>query len=331
MEKSRILVTGGAGFIGHHFIEYLLNNTEHDIVSLDRLDLSGNLNRLAEIVENNDEFKSRLDIVYHDLKSPIYDYTRNRLGDIDYIVHLAAGSHVDRSVLYPMEFIMDNVVGTGNLLDYARSHLPDLKLFLYFSTDEVFGAAPDGVVFDENSRYNSGNPYAASKAGAEELCVSYENTYEMPIIITHTMNVYGSRQHPEKYLPIVIKKCLSGELLEVHSNPEQTQASKRCYLHNDDVSEAILFLMKNHKVGEKYNIVSDTESDNLDLALAVSDIIGKPLNYKLVDPKITRPRHDFRYALSGEKMAKMGWEQKISLKEGLTKVVDWFLKNERWH
>lgn len=331
MEKSRILVTGGAGFIGHHFIEYLLNNTEHDIVSLDRLDLSGNLNRLAEVVENNEKFKKRLDVVYHDLKSPIHDYTRNRLGDIDYIVHLAAGSHVDRSVLYPMEFVMDNVVGTGNLLDYARLHLPDLKLFLYFSTDEVFGAAPDGVVFDENSRYNSGNPYAASKAGAEELCVSYENTYHMPIIITHTMNVYGSRQHPEKYLPIVIKKCLSGELLEVHSNPEQTKASKRCYLHNDDVSEAILFLMKNHKVGEKYNIVSDTESDNLDLALAVSDIIGKPLNYKLIDPKITRPRHDFRYALSGEKMAKMGWEQKISLEEGLTKVVDWFLKNERWH
>ena len=172
MKESKILVTGGAGFIGHHFIEYLLKNTNHKIVSLDRLDVSGNLNRLSEIVNQNDDYKSRLDVVYHDLKSPVNDYTRNRLGDVDYIIHLAAGSHVDRSVLYPMEFVMDNVVGTGNLLDYARLHLPKLKLFLYFSTDEVFGAAPEGVVFDENSRYNSGNPYAASKAGAEELCVS---------------------------------------------------------------------------------------------------------------------------------------------------------------
>ncbi len=331
MKKSKILVTGGAGFIGHHFIEYLLKNTEHDIVSLDRLDVSGNLNRLAEIVQENDEYKNRLDVVYHDLKSAVNDYTRSRLGDVDYIIHLAAGSHVDRSVLYPMEFVMDNVVGTGNLLDYARKHLPELKLFLYFSTDEVFGAAPKGVTFDENSRYNSGNPYAASKAGAEELCVSYENTYRIPLIITHTMNVYGARQHPEKYLPIVIKKVLNGELLEIHSNPEQTEASKRCYLHNDDVSEAILFLMENHKVGEKYNIVSDTESDNLDLALMVSKIIGKPLNYKLVDPKVTRPRHDFRYSLSGEKMKNMGWKQKINLEQGLKQVIDWFLENERWH
>ena len=152
----------------------------------------------------------------------------------------------------------------------------------------------------------------------------------MPIIITHTMNVYGNRQHPEKFIPIIINKVLSGEKLEIHSNPELTEASKRHYLHSSDVADAILFLMKNHKVGDKYNIVANEETDNLDLAKKIAQILDLPLNYELVDPKITRPRHDFRYAISGEKLKKMGWEQKVNLQEGLEETVRWFLSNKDW-
>ena len=327
---DKILVTGGAGFIGHALIEYLLFNTDYEIISLDRLDTSGNLSRLGAIIEEHPEYKSRLRVVWHDLKAPLNDFAINKIGHVDYILHLAAGSHVDRSVLYPLEFVMDNVVGTCNILDYVRLHCEHLKLFLYFSTDEVFGSAPQGVIFKENARYNSGNPYAATKAGAEELCVAFENTYSLPIIITHTMNVYGPKQHPEKYIPLIINKVLSGEILEIHSNPELTEASKRHYLHSEDVARAILFLMKRHTIGEKYNIVANEESDNLDLAIKISEIMDMPLKYELVDPKITRPRHDFRYALCGEKLKKLGWRQKIDLETGLQSVIDWFLKNDNW-
>jgi len=328
--KDRVLVTGGAGFIGHAVIEHLLNNTDYDIISLDRLDVSGNLNRLGDIIKDRPEWKKRLSVVWHDLRSPLSDFAIKKIGHVDYILHLAAGSHVDRSILYPLEYVMDNVVGTCNILNFARLECKQMKLFLYFSTDEVFGAAPKGVTFKENDRYNSGNPYAATKAGAEELCVSFENTYSMPIIITHTMNVYGNRQHPEKFIPIIINKVLSGEKLEIHSNPELTEASKRHYLHSSDVADAILFLMKNHKVGDKYNIVANEETDNLDLAKKIAQILDLPLNYELVDPKITRPRHDFRYAISGEKLKKMGWEQKVNLQEGLEEIVRWFLSNKDW-
>ena len=323
--SQKVLITGGAGFIGHALIEYLLDNTDYEIVSLDRLDVSGNLNRLGTTLQESPHWAKRVKVVWHDLKAPVNDYTIEKIGKVDYILHLAAGSHVDRSVLYPMEFVMDNVVGTCNILDYARLHCEDLKLFLYFSTDEVFGAAPEGVIFGEDDRYRAGNPYAATKAGAEELCVAYENTYSMPIIITHTMNVYGPKQHPEKFIPIIVNKVLNGEEVQIHSNPELTKASKRHYLHSEDVSRAILFLMNNHTVGEKYNIVANEESDNLDLAKQIAEIIGKPLKYKLVDPQITRPRHDFRYALCGKKMRDMGWQQKIDLHDGLRKTIAWLV------
>ena len=327
---EKVLVTGGAGFIGHALIEHLLANTNYEIISLDRLDTSGNLSRLGTLIKDNPEYQGRLRVVWHDLKAPLNDYVLKKIGHVDYILHLAAGSHVDRSVLFPMEFVMDNVVGTCNILDYARLHCEGLKLFLYFSTDEVFGAAPEGVVFKENDRYNSGNPYAASKAGAEELCVAYENTYRLPIVITHTMNVYGPKQHPEKYIPLIVNKVLKGETLEVHSNPELTKASKRHYLHSEDVASAVLFLMHNHEIGEKYNIVANQESDNLELALKIAEIMDMPLKYELVDPQVTRPRHDFRYALCGQKLKDMGWNQKIDLEAGLKSVIDWFVTNEEW-
>jgi len=219
---SRVMVTGGTGFIGHHMIDYLLKNTDHEIVILDRLDFSGNLNRLAAIPSWEKE-SSRVSFVWHDLKAELNPLLIKSLGRVDTILHLAAGSHVDRSIDDPMSFVMDNVVGTCNLLNYARN-VDTLEKFVYFSTDEVFGPAPDGVDYKEWDRYNSGNPYSATKAGAEELCLSFNNTYKMPMMITHCMNVFGERQHPEKYIPSTIRKVRDGEKVIIHANKDLTRA-----------------------------------------------------------------------------------------------------------
>ena len=199
MSKT-ILITGGAGFIAHHAINKILSETDWKIVTLDRLDFSGNLNRLKEVVDTFPlSEQKRVQVVYHDLKAELNPEIAATIGKVDYIAHLAAGSHVDRSISYPLEFVMDNVVGTAHILDYARK-LDSLERFAYFSTDEVFGPAPKGINYKENDRYNSTNPYSATKAGAEELVVAFENTYQLPCIITHTMNVFGERQNPEKYI-----------------------------------------------------------------------------------------------------------------------------------
>ena len=328
---ARILISGGAGFIGHHFIEKFLTETNCEIVSLDRLDFSGNLNRLGNLLDANPEWKKRLHVIWHDLKAPINKMVATQIGHIDYVFHLAGGSHVDRSIEYPMEFVMDNVVGTANMLDYARLYLNEsLKMFLYFSTDEVFGPAPEGVFYKEDDRYRSGNPYSASKAGAEELCMAYENTYKMPIIVTHTMNVFGNRQHPEKFIPLIIQKVRDGEQLTIHANKTCTKAGSRHYIHATDVADAVLFLMENHKAGEKYNIVGKEETDNLELAKVIANIMDKPLRYKMVDFHSSRPGHDLRYALCGKKMRDMGWEPKRSLRDRIKEVVVWISENPEW-
>jgi dTDP-glucose 4,6-dehydratase len=174
---KRALITGGAGFIAHHLIGQVLKNTDWEIVTLDRLDYSGNLNRLHDLMLSfNPEVRKRVKIVHHDLKAELNPLIKSEIGKVDYVLHLAAGSHVDRSILYPMEFVLDNVVATCNILEFARTQ-DNLERFIYFGTDEVFGPAPNGIKYKENDRYNSTNPYSATKAGGEELAVAYENTY----------------------------------------------------------------------------------------------------------------------------------------------------------
>lgn len=340
MSKT-ILVTGGAGFIAHHVIDTILATTDWNIVSLDRLDYSGNLNRLNEVVMSYPaETRKRVRVVHHDLKAELNPQIRSLIGKVDYIAHLAAGSHVDRSIDYPMEFILDNVVGTANILEFAR-HQDNLERFIYFSTDEIFGPAPEGVKYRENDRYNSTNPYSASKAGGEELVVAYENTYKVPAIITHTMNVFGERQHPEKYVPLCIKKARDGELVTIHSNPEKTKAGSRHYIHAGDVADALMFLldcpgMVNELEADyggakcqKFNIVGAEELDNLQLAQIIAEAQGKTLNYEMVDFHSQRPGHDLRYALDGEKMRQMGWTPQ-PVRERLQQVITWSLDNSRW-
>ena len=339
---KNVLITGGAGFIAHHLIFYLLKNTNWNIVSLDRLDYSGNLNRLDNILsklENNQ--MSRVKIVYHDLKSEINPWIKKEIGNIDIILHLAAGSHVDRSIDYPMEFVLDNVVGTANILEYARKINESKKLerFIYFSTDEVFGPAPKGIDYKENDRYNSTNPYSATKAGGEELAVAYENTYNLPIYITHTMNVFGERQHPEKFIPMCIKKIRDGESVTIHSDKTKKIPGSRHYIHAEDVAEAIYFLLTNNIHSDidfggakcpKFNIVGSEELNNLELAKIIAKCQNKELNYEMVDFHSSRPGHDLRYSLSGDKMKKLGWEPSIKLSERIKQVVEWSLNNQNW-
>jgi len=337
--SKKILITGGAGFIAHHVIDKIMSTTDWEIITLDRLDFSGNLNRLKEVVSAYPESEQkRVRIVHHDLKAELNPEISASIGRVDFISHLAAGSHVDRSISFPLEFVMDNVVGTANILDYARKQ-DSLERFAYFSTDEVFGPAPEGVYYKENDRYNSTNPYSATKAGAEELVVAYENTYGLPAIITHTMNVFGERQNPEKYIPMVIKKVRDGETVTVHANAEKTKAGSRHYIHAEDVANALLFLydydlslLKADSLGmncQKFNIVGKDEIDNLSLAKFIAKVQNKILDYDMVDFHSQRPGHDLRYSLDGQKMKKMGWEPN-SAYDRLETVIKWTLENDRW-
>ena len=338
--SKHVLITGGAGFIAHHVVDLLLRETDWKITTLDRLDFSGNLNRLHEVVNSYDEeTRKRVKIVFHDLKAEINPLTANFIGNPDIVLHLAASSHVDRSITHPMEFINDNIIGTAHLLEWARKLDHTLETFLYFSTDEIFGAAPPGVAYDERARYNSTNPYSASKAAAEELCVAYENTYKLPIMITHTMNVFGERQTPEKFIPLCVKKVMLGEKVYIHANKDKTQAGSRFYIHAKDVADAILFLVRNKPQTyvdyggariPKFNIVGKEEIDNLTLAKMIADAQGKELNYELVDFHSSRPGHDLRYALSDELMRSLGWEPKIALSQRIREVSDWYIENKRW-
>ena len=339
---KKVLITGGAGFIAHHLIYYLITNTNWSVISLDRLDYSGNLNRLDNILSKlSNRDKSRVKVVYHDLKSEINPWIKKDIGNVDIILHLAAGSHVDRSIDYPMEFVLDNVVGTANILEYARQINESKKLerFVYFSTDEVFGPAPKGIDYNENDRYNSTNPYSATKAGGEELAVAYENTYNLPVYITHTMNVFGERQHPEKFIPMCIKKIRDGESVTIHSDKTKKIPGSRHYIHAEDVAEAIYFILTNKLEFEidyggakcpKFNIVGSEELNNLELAQIIANCQNKELKYEMVDFHSSRPGHDLRYSLSGEKMKKLGWEPSIKLTQRIKQVVEWSLKNQNW-
>lgn len=324
---SKVLLTGGAGFLGHHVADHLIQNTDHEIIFLDRLDIAGNLNRIREI-KDWEENRSRCKWIYHDLKAEINPHLQAQIGKVDIIVHMAASTHVDRSITDPLSFVYDNVLGTAHILEYARKIDP--QLIINFSTDEVFGPAAEGVVFKEWDRYNSGNPYSATKAGAEELGLAYHNTYGLPVITTHCMNIFGQRQNSEKYIPKVISYVRDGRELSIHANRDCTKAGSRFYIHARNTADAVLLLMEKGVPGDKYNIVGEKEIDNLTLAKMIAEIVGKPLNYKLVDFHSERPGHDLRYALCGDKLASMGWVPPATFEESLESTVRWTLDNRRW-
>lgn len=322
----RILLTGGAGFIGHHVAEHLLRITDYRISFLDRLDCSGNLNRITQ-VKDWEKYKKRCRFVFHDLRAPINDQLASQLGEHEIILHLAAFTHVDRSIEHPLDAIADNVMGTAHILEHARRGCEKL---VYFSTDEVFGPAPPGVAYQEWDRYRSTNPYSASKAGGEELVLAYHNTYKVPAFITHTMNVFGERQHPEKYIPGTIAKIRDGELVTVHADSSKAKAGSRFYIHARNVASALWHLLKCGTSGDKYNIVGEVECDNLRLAQLIASYVGAPLHYEMVDFHSQRPGHDLRYALDGSKLAQLGWTPTVSFERSLERMVRWSLSHPEW-
>ena len=321
----KVLVTGAAGFIGHHVVEEILKTRDWELVLIDRLDISGNLNRLAEIGAAKN---SRVRFFYHDLRAPFNELMQKQIGHVDYFVHMAAGSHVDRSIEAPMEFVMDNVVATCNLLELARKN--GCEKFMYFGTDEVFGPAPPGVKFKEYDRYNSSSPYSATKAGAEELCVAYANTYKLPVQIVHVMNVLGYRQHPEKFLPMLISKIERGEEIQIHGTACGGESGTRFYIDARDVADAVLMLLDTESYG-KFNVVGERETSNVDLATWVAEEMKLPFTYKIIDAQKARPGHDLRYAMDGSLLREQfGWVPRVSIDRRVSEIVQWTLKNRRW-
>lgn len=327
MKKTRVLITGGCGFIGHHIIEHIIKNTDWDIVVLDKLNYaSSGFDRLRDINVFDDK---RVMILPTDFTKSFSEGIKKEIGEVDYILHIGAETHVDKSIEDPEPFVMSNVVGTMHMLNFAREQ-KNLKKFVYFSTDEVFGPAPRGVAYKEWDRYNSTNPYAATKAGGEELALAYANTYKVPVIITHTMNVFGERQHPEKFIPMTMRKVMDGEKVIIHSDSSKTKAGSRFWIHARNVAAALLFLLDKGEFREKYNIVGEREVDNLEMAKMIAKILGKELKYEMVDFHSSRPGHDLRYGLDGNKMKEMGWTYPVSFEKSFEKTIKWMINRPEW-
>lgn len=324
----KILITGGCGFIGHHFVEHVFKNTDWEIIVIDRLSYASNgFERLRDTDTLN---TPRVKVFTCDLILPISEGLIKEIGDIDYIVHMAAETHVDNSIKNPQLFLDNNIKSTFNLLEYSRNHLPNLKTFFYFSTDEVFGPALGDTLYKEWDRHNPTNPYSASKSAAEQICIAYENTYKTPLMIVNVMNAFGERQHVEKFIPLCIKKLLNGDKIYIHSYPDKKKSGTRFYIHGRNIAEAVLFLIKNGKIGEKYNISGEKEVSNLEMAQLIAKFMNKELEYEMVDFHSDRPGHDLRYGLDGNKLFNMGFKLPLNFEDSLRKTVEWTLENKKW-
>ncbi len=332
--KKRVLLTGAGGFFGSHLLRHLMVNTDWDFVCPCSWIHKGTPERLENAINGLD--KSRVTVITHDLTAPFTDMTKKRIGKIDYILNIASNSHVHRSIDNPGEFIIGNTLLAYNMLELARELKPDI--FLQFSTDEVYGVAPEGVNHKEWASIVPSNPYSASKAAQEAIAISYWRTYNVPVIITNTMNLFGETQDPEKYTAQLIKKIYNGETVTVHGS--EGNIGSRFYLHARNGADAVHYIIKNlppkcYNAGEnmlpdRYNIVGDIEMDNLELAKLVANILGKELKYELIDFHSGRPGHDRRYALDGDKLKVLGWNAPMAFEESLRKSIQWTLRNKNW-
>ncbi len=341
---KRILITGGAGFFGHHLVEHILKNTDYEIVVIDSLNYASfGFDRLRDIGCYDD---SRLTRYVHNIISPINLGLRRELGEFTFIIHAAAETHVDNSIQNPLPFVETNVIGTFRMLEFARAQ-KNLNRFFYFSTDEVYGPAADTPLQDwktprnvddvrtfysyrEWDRHNPKNPYSATKAAGEDLCLAWSNTYQIPLIITQCMNIFGERQHPEKFIPLVIRKILNDEEVLIHASPKGKPGS-RSYIHARNVSAAVLFLLDNADAFcEKYNITGEQEMSNLELVDAIANHMRMPVRTRLVDFHSSRPGHDLRYALDGSKLARMGHASPVDFETSLERTVKWFESHPKW-
>lgn len=335
--SKRVLLTGAGGFVGSHTLVHFLHNTDWQLVLTDSFRHKGTTDRIDQMInKSHPEFADRVEVITHDLTVPFSKQMVQRLGKIDYIVSMASESHVDRSIEEPRDFIENNVKLILTLLEYAREN--PVEKFLQVSTDEVYGPAPIGHDHVEGEPHLPSNPYSASKAAQEDICYSYWRTYGMPIVITNTMNIIGELQDPEKYIPNVIQSIHRGIKVQVHASADGTIGS-RFYLHARNQADALMYILNNLDVPNyadgareilHYHIVGEREVDNLELAQLVAKFAGKELDYELVDFHSSRPGHDLRYALSGQKLKDAGWVPPKPFEESLKETVEWTLEHPEW-
>jgi len=331
----RVLLTGGLGFIGHHTVEHLLQETDWEIIVIDALRHVGRSDRLADI-EGYDP--DRVNVYWHDLRSSLLPLYR-KLGGIDYIINMASDSHVDRSLEDPVPFVTNNVALVMTVLEFARD-AESLKKFIQVGTDEVFGPAPEGVSHDEGAALRPSNPYSASKAAQEVIAQAWWRAYGVPVILTRTMNNFGERQDVEKYVPKVIKKVLGRETIEVHAEKVdgEWKAGSRIWLHARNHADALLHILntvepKTHEEQdrpESFNIAGDQEWDNLEIVNLVERYTRRNARVEMVDFHSSRPGHDMRYALDGSKLAATGWKMPIASEESFSRTVRWYMDNTDW-
>lgn len=331
--SKRVLLTGASGFFGSHLLRHLMFNTDYHFVCPCSWTHKGTPERLENAIDGMD--RDRVTIITHDLTAPFTEITKKRIGKIDIILNIASNSHVHRSIESPGEFLIGNTLLVYNLLEFAREVKPEL--FLQFSTDEVYGDAPIGVDHKEWSAIRPSNPYSASKAMQEAMAFSHWRTYDVPVVITNTMNLFGETQDAEKYTAKLVKQINNDEEVTVHGS--EGNIGSRYYLHARNGADAVLFIMNNvkpllYKDGvdrpERFNIVGDVEMDNLELAKLVAKILGKDLKYKLEDYHATRPGHDRRYALDGAKLKERGWQAPMEFEPSLKKSIEWTLNHPIW-
>ena len=315
---KKILVTGGAGFIGSNFIRYLLNEHEDiQIINLDILTYAGSITNLADIMDDK-----RHKFIHGSINDErlLANLFRN---NIDYIVNFAAESHVDRSIQDSLIFTKTNILGTHVLLEVARKH--GIKKFIQVSTDEVYGSLGKEGFFSEISPLSPSNPYSASKASADLICLSYYKTYKLPILITRCCNNYGPYQFPEKLIPLMAIKAIKGEKLPVYGNGENI----REWIHVIDHCRAIDTIMNYGKTGEIYNISTRQNEMNINIVKKILQLLSKTED--LIQFVEDRPGHDFRYALDNTKITKeLGWKPIYDLESGLKETAMWYKENEKW-
>lgn len=327
-----ILVTGGAGFIGSHVVRLFVNKyPQYKIVNLDALTYAGNLENLKDIEAKPNYFFERCDITDEAVLSTLFDqYT------FDAVIHLAAESHVDRSIIDPLAFVRTNVLGTAILLNVCRKFWKKNylgKLFYHVSTDEVYGSLGEEGFFLESTPYDPRSPYSASKASSDHFVMACYHTYGMPVIISNCSNNYGSHHFPEKLIPLMINNIVHNRPLPVYGKGENV----RDWLWVEDHARAIDCIFHKGKHGEKYNIGGFNEWKNIDLVMLLCSIMDKKLgrpagtSMQLITYVKDRAGHDQRYAIDAGKLNKeLGWKPSLQFEEGLEKTVDWYLQNQDW-